>query len=1336
MFPSFIDREKYLTNNNVRKLEKAVESGVPMKYVRIKENGEIISVPEEIQWIIKSKNSPENKRAQLNDLFYPDLTDLDLEISYVNKYGKSDILRNKISSEVLENWKKNIKIEVANNEKELQTIKTAQNNLLEYQDSSIFNYELYGKNLSINSLSRQRTQKEGEMSESNELYKVKNRKLVYTPVYKSGSFPSEEDGYDIFNFMEVTKFVPYIEYYGRQNEDESVRMFKIYQSSTDYDFLYLPFIKQTIDDENKIKRIPYTIYFYIWIEVDSIIDRKATVRDNYELVRYDLQNNKLFFSDQLIVKKEVMTKRLIETFPNFNINPPEIDDIRGEYRIWCKDENLVGRPLINETVFYDMIINDDTFSLIYTEENGMKPTFLKVKIDINYTPFLYMKDFLRKRTGGSTVANPAVFSAMISNTKLMNDIEVEIFDPVTDRDEKITVKENTYFLNVSFRSGNIHYINEFQSVFDLMLNYFHRQSIPEDENSYYEKYYPSKFLSKKKNKYSLKNTVYSHFHDFIPDVSKIKELILNRRTYGSKSMAKVGKKGRVKALKEIAGELLNAHYYNNGKREGYTRVCQTKYCPVILTNDEAKKVKQKRLLRYPRGENGWDFYCTDDYYKFPYLKRNPMDNNEIYPYVPCCGATDNTDKNIKLLKKNPVGEPPEILSSNEQGYQKASINFLIGIGNLGSIASDVQKYFSFDNAKRIGTPIDNNSAIHCCFIALENKKYMRADDEDKEKMVLNVRDKIAENVSIMKQELYDLDDEEVRKRLQDPDEIFSMDKYYRGLEEYFGIDIFVFDGKEIEVPRHNLYYIRDEIAEKNYKKRKTVILMRITGSAVRSIVDHYDVLSGDGTETFKYDVYFYCMRLIKEKSKLHRWLNNNKQLFVSKINLTNVVLNENTKEKLTGQYIDKYGKVRVIMYDGIETYISPSQPVNVPEFKPKGKRYTYDQINESGLLTDIDGKLKIDSYSTNAGYIDGVWIKNMYVKVKEFENKMKLKSRNINTIGLNDVNRCYAYHSIKNKVDNLIKIIRWLYEIYKIEVIDYATATSYCKRKDGSPTTDFADAFVSDYMGYIADNDDENNVDVYNHYNTENVLGRLPYLHFMKNGITFLEQRECNFVYEGRIIFHNKVMMDKIRAMIKDYDRKTNGIEGNPVVYIKDDSKKEKGLVLPSYNDLFVWLNSIRYEETDLAVKTKITFVDMYMINPFFYKNSEGMLFLVQNIIPNPLSFNKDNNDEVKKMLRKETMEKIKQVHSHWINSHIYQDKNSKSEQRSEQRSIRVDEKKTPEYLNKFVINEQYEIIGKFDIGYVNYSFLGAGMIHKRTKEENYYSERFYSEYAAILRLY
>ena len=144
MFPSFIGREKYLTNNNVRKLEKAVESGVPMKYVRIKENGEIISVPEEIQWIIKSKNSPENKRAQLNDLFYPDLTDLDLEISYVNKYGKSDILRNKISSEVLENWKKNIKIEVANNEKELQTIKTAQNNLLEYQDSSIFNYELYG----------------------------------------------------------------------------------------------------------------------------------------------------------------------------------------------------------------------------------------------------------------------------------------------------------------------------------------------------------------------------------------------------------------------------------------------------------------------------------------------------------------------------------------------------------------------------------------------------------------------------------------------------------------------------------------------------------------------------------------------------------------------------------------------------------------------------------------------------------------------------------------------------------------------------------------------------------------------------------------------------------------------------------------------------------------------------------------------------------------------------------------------------------------------------------------------------------------------------------------
>ena len=387
----------------------------------------------------------------------------------------------------------------------------------------------------------------------------------------------------------------------------------------------------------------------------------------------------------------------------------------------------------------------------------------------------------------------------------------------------------------------------------------------------------------------------------------------------------------IKKLNNLKEKLPN--YYNVGDSR---KSCECKKQPIIVGDDEIEDWENYLITGTDKKRNiirvdGYNIVCPEN--EFPYANILSDKGN-----IPCCA------KNLKNV---------EIGKKKEEEKKRESKHLISGAGILkktnkdgGKLPLMLEKLFSIDlnneNFIRIYIPKSPSSFLHCVLKSINREEYNILNDEEKEKYVEEERLKILKsvNINIFKQECYDLSNDRIIDMISDPEIFLDPYLFYKGIEEYYNINIFVFNFNKalheindiyknsenpvIEFPKFKFSHIRI----KNLK-RKTVIILKHIGSAdsvlkfphCELIISRGNISEGKIGKKYGYipEVNTEGMTLFGENltSKLYDFLNKsldpflyyNNELRKSPFNIIDWKKFLSLKGKIISQIINSYGKV-------------------------------------------------------------------------------------------------------------------------------------------------------------------------------------------------------------------------------------------------------------------------------------------------------------------------------------------------------------------------------------------------------------------------------------------
>ena len=257
--------------------------------------------------------------------------------------------------------------------------------------------------------------------------------------------------------------------------------------------------------------------------------------------------------------------------------------------------------------------------------------------------------------------------------------------------------------------------------------------------------------------------------------------------------------------------------------EGYANFCAQRPKPINKTDIKAymeKRIKDlnldaKTAASYQdygvldftlEGTNETlHLVCDHPDYMYPYLKSTAVEtkmknlNKTIYTEIPCC-------------KKLPQKREKVVKQDITRGDLDKQIKYILN------------NYNKLDNHFTIYNVInDKNSLLHCVCSALQQVDYLHSKDKSSyvEQLLTTISNKT--NFGLLKQELYDKDVDTIKTMFLN--NVFLDPKlYYRALEEYFDINIYVFESENIlDIPRFRQFHTRPLRLN-----RKTILIYKKT----------------------------------------------------------------------------------------------------------------------------------------------------------------------------------------------------------------------------------------------------------------------------------------------------------------------------------------------------------------------------------------------------------------------------------------------------------------------------------------------------------------------------
>lgn len=480
--------------------------------------------------------------------------------------------------------------------------------------------------------------------------------------------------------------------------------------------------------------------------------------------------------------------------------------------------------------------------------------------------------------------------------------------------------------------------------------------------------------------------------------------------------------------------------------KGYSTYCQCKRQPIILTDEEkeawletgetlfdknTKNPVQKSVKTFFL-ENGKkiNFACHSIEHPDIYLTKEAndvKDKNELYQLSPCCWNKKRKESveidKIVLAKAN---EFDEISSSkrkekvyNEENLEEESKEPLYLPQELNQLLSFLSSEENF-NLLYPSNKVSNSSFLECILIALKESQ-------------INIREyrniiKDNTNPMVVSQEALGIDrsPESVHEDLSNLDKILDSKLHYRIFEEYFKINIFVFElgtsdipnsiieaNFEIEIPYHKIFSARTLRRE-----RPTIILLRYKNSSEYSLI-----VNSKNVAKFNSDLIIVNL--------MDLFLNSHEASFQSKKSLVRNLFSRINWDKFFGkdyiiaQEIDISGKTRVVqLKSGMTIVIPPTQPFNVPLIS----KYIETRVEK---VKEIFGEPKI--WDDKGLWYPAMKIPNLIYVLTGY-HELSLPNESLETKPLNlfiprEEKRkdfeILRYRSLKRSVFALIQILHW-----------------------------------------------------------------------------------------------------------------------------------------------------------------------------------------------------------------------------------------------------------------------------------------------------------------------
>jgi len=624
--------------------------------------------------------------------------------------------------------------------------------------------------------------------------------------------------------------------------------------------------------------------------------------------------------------------------------------------------------------------------------------------------------------------------------------------------------------------------------------------------------------------------------------------------------------------------------------EPYGRKCQDNR-PIIIDKEDIEyweniqiKNQKRSILEYPYHENTTKYLvCPDDRFPYPAYLEGSNINGLRYP---CCQSSKpNLEKQVATGSKKTI-----------------ATKAFLPVGQQGSLPSDIVQVLSgagYNGLNRLGVVTDRNSLIHSILTALKVKKYMKLANPGKIRYCNEVRKEIADTMSLelYRQEMYNYTSQQIDQVLESG--FYDPYLVYRGLEEHFDINIYTFRNKrytnkyitEFELPRHKIFHTRPI-----RKYRPCVLIYKTDGTDEDTILDPQCelIIDEDGDGLFGKEMVKYLHNIIIPGSKeTYMWTIENGSLYGNvNVQLYTDFLQLFQLEPLY-QCIDKVGKMRGIIVKlpngtNFTIFVHPSQPENL-----KSKDFT------THPKLDIKEALKIfgepEEWSVVNDNITGLWFKNLGIRMGVF----------VPTIGGHKLpknaeitNFTAPVSPEDDEISNRVLKLRRDVEIIK-EIAIWVYSLSGLSMRD----------FIAKYL-----RNDEYEGDSSKYYSFNIFPSLFPVVKNVEKALEYIKLRKTGLVVKNKIVCYTELFRTKLAEFLFAYDRTHKGeIPKNLKSYFltfRDFQQHPSSNVFTSKQEMNNWLDS---KITDYEVIT--SFDEKYAIQqePFFFKNKDGHIYIIQN---------------------------------------------------------------------------------------------------------------------------
>ena len=483
------------------------------------------------------------------------------------------------------------------------------------------------------------------------------------------------------------------------------------------------------------------------------------------------------------------------------------------------------------------------------------------------------------------------------------------------------------------------------------------------------------------------------------------------------------------------------------------------------------------------------------------------------------------------------------------------------------------------------------------------------------------------NLSLLKQELYDFSEEEIKIQLEDHTKFMDPALYYRAIEGIFhmmNMNIFVFvppdedkndDFGSLEIPRYKLFHARPKRG-----KGISIIIFKHLGSESDNLNYPQCELIVDCDQNNNFIRKFFEEKMTDllydtmiETSKTISWyidpITNEP---VANVNLYSTFYFRGILGKIPhGQIIDNYGKLRGLVFtykeEEITVMFPPSQPENLPLIKNEPQRPRIETI-----LSLFNGNI-VTAVTTTQDGIDGIWLKltdidhGIYcpflpVNDKQFIEKIlgDLPIGPPNPIFTNGKNVINRIKKLRRVLDITLQLIIWIYILSKLDVV----------------------VFIKNYfrLGDFGKFNDSSNI-----YDISNINRRIPKFNSIDQAMDYLGKYIPTLVSQKRFVLYSKKYMDGLIYFIKEYDHTTKGlIRKIPKEIIglfveeTDFIQHQNVALFIRESDMKAWLFGIKNSEfKNIKIQNKLDISFGLYSEPYLYVSSDknNNIYIVQNVI-------------------------------------------------------------------------------------------------------------------------